>query len=128
VEACSWDPKTVERAASIAAAEACAAGVRWIFAPMVDIARDSRWGRIVEGAGEDPYLGSVMARARVLGFQGTDCSALGKVLACPEHGWQGGGRIIDCERQFVGCSRLGADFRPSTVVSEQDDASSGSGS
>src|SRR5262245_17017041 len=67
-EAASWDPAAVERAASVAAAEASAAGLRWTFAPMVDIARDPRWGRIVEGAGEDPYLGSVMARARVRGF------------------------------------------------------------
>ena len=71
-EAASWDPATVERAAAVAAAEAGAAGVRWTFAPMLDIARDPRWGRIVEGAGEDPYLGSAMARARVRGFQGAD--------------------------------------------------------
>jgi len=84
-EASSWDPAAVERAASIAAAEASAAGIRWTFAPMVDIARDPRWGRIVEGAGEDPYLGSVMARARVRGFQGADYSAPGRVLACAKH-------------------------------------------
>jgi beta-glucosidase len=84
-EVSSWDPAAVERAASIAAAESSAAGVRWTFAPMVDIARDPRWGRIVEGAGEDPYLGSVMARARVRGFQGRDYSAPGKVLACAKH-------------------------------------------
>src|SRR4051812_8282871 len=60
-EASSWDPAAVERASGIAAAEAAAAGVRWTFAPMVDIARDPRWGRIAEGSGEDPYLGSVMA-------------------------------------------------------------------
>ncbi len=84
-EVSSWDPAAVERAASIAAAEASAAGVRWTFAPMVDIARDPRWGRIVEGAGEDPYLGSVMARARVRGFQGRDYSAPDKVLACAKH-------------------------------------------
>ncbi len=84
-EVSSWDPAAVERAASIAAAEAAAAGVRWTFAPMVDIARDPRWGRIVEGAGEDPYLGSVMARARVRGFQGRDYSAPDKVLACAKH-------------------------------------------
>jgi beta-glucosidase len=84
-EACSWDPKVVERAAGIAAAEASAAGVRWTFAPMVDIARDPRWGRIAEGAGEDPYLGSVIAKARVNGFQGADYSAPEKVLACAKH-------------------------------------------
>jgi len=84
-EASSWDPAVAERSASIAAAEARAAGVHWAFAPMVDIARDARWGRIVEGAGEDPYLGSMMARARVRGFQGRDYSAPDKVLACAKH-------------------------------------------
>jgi beta-glucosidase len=84
-EASSWDPAVAERSASIAAAEARAAGVHWTFAPMVDIARDARWGRIVEGAGEDPYLGSMMARARVRGFQGRDYSAPDKVLACAKH-------------------------------------------
>jgi beta-glucosidase len=84
-EAATWDPSAVERAASIAAAEARASGVHWTFAPMVDIARDPRWGRIVEGSGEDPYLGSVMARARVRGFQGADYSAADKVVACAKH-------------------------------------------
>jgi beta-glucosidase len=89
-EASSWDPVLAERSASIAAAEARAAGVHWTFAPMVDIARDARWGRMVEGSGEDPYLGSIMARARVRGFQGRDYSALDKVLACAKH-WVGYG-------------------------------------
>jgi beta-glucosidase len=71
-EAASWDPAAVERAARIAAAEGAANGLHWTFAPMVDIARDPRWGRIVEGSGEDPSLGSVMAAARVRGFQGAD--------------------------------------------------------
>ncbi|MDQ2977073.1 MAG: glycoside hydrolase family 3 C-terminal domain-containing protein [Acidobacteriota bacterium] len=84
-EASSWDPVAVERAASIAAAETRAAGLHWTFAPMVDIARDPRWGRIAEGSGEDPFLGSAMARARVLGFQGRDYSAADKVLACAKH-------------------------------------------
>jgi beta-glucosidase len=84
-EAASWDPAAVERAASIAAAEARAAGVHWTFAPMVDIARDARWGRIAEGAGEDPYLGSVMARARVRGFQGDDYGRPDRVVACAKH-------------------------------------------
>ena len=84
-EASSWDPAAVERAASIAASESRAAGVHWTFAPMVDIARDPRWGRIAEGSGEDPYLGSVMARARVLGFQGHDYSASDKVVATAKH-------------------------------------------
>lgn len=84
-EAASWDPAAVERAAAVAAAESRASGVHWTFAPMVDIARDARWGRIVEGSGEDPYLGSVMARARVRGFQGTDYSKPDKVVACAKH-------------------------------------------
>ncbi len=89
-EASSWDPTVAEKSASIAAAEARAAGVHWTFAPMVDIARDARWGRIVEGSGEDPYLGSIMARARVRGFQGNDYSAPDRVLACAKH-WVGYG-------------------------------------
>jgi beta-glucosidase len=84
-EASSWDPAAAERSASIAAAESRAAGVHWTFAPMLDIARDARWGRIVEGAGEDPYLGAAMARARVRGFQGRDYSAPDKILACAKH-------------------------------------------
>ncbi|MFN2512736.1 MAG: glycoside hydrolase family 3 N-terminal domain-containing protein [Pyrinomonadaceae bacterium] len=84
-ETASWDPVAVKRAASIAAAESRAAGVHWTFAPMVDIARDPRWGRIAEGSGEDPYLGSVMARARVEGFQGADYSASDKIVACAKH-------------------------------------------
>src|SRR5438128_3188027 len=84
-EASSWDPAVAERSASIAAAEARSAGVHWTFAPMVDIARDARWGRIVEGSGEDPYLGASMARARVRGFQGRDYGAPDKVLACAKH-------------------------------------------
>lgn len=92
-EAASFDPAAVERAASVAAAEASAAGVKWTFAPMVDIARDPRWGRIVEGSGEDPYLGSVMAAARVRGFQGqgeNGYTAPDKILACVKH-WVGYG-------------------------------------
>ena len=69
--AASWDPALAEQAQSIAAEEATHAGLRWSFAPMLDIARDPRWGRISEGAGEDPYLGAAMARAQVRGFQGT---------------------------------------------------------
>jgi beta-glucosidase len=84
-EASSWDPSAAERSASIAAMEARAAGVHWTFAPMLDIARDARWGRIIEGAGEDPYLGAAMARARVRGFQGQSYAAPDKVLACAKH-------------------------------------------
>ncbi|HKY30110.1 MAG TPA: beta-glucosidase BglX, partial [Pyrinomonadaceae bacterium] len=84
-EAASWDPVAVERAASIAAAESRASGLHWTFAPMVDIARDARWGRIVEGSGEDPYLGSIMAAARVRGFQGADYSKPDKIVSCAKH-------------------------------------------
>ncbi len=84
-EAASWDPAAAERSAAIAAAEARSAGIAWTFAPMVDIARDARWGRIAEGAGEDPYLGAALARARVLGFQGRDYSAPDRVVACAKH-------------------------------------------
>jgi beta-glucosidase len=84
-ETASWDPSLAERSSSIAAKESYAAGLRWTFAPMVDIARDPRWGRITEGAGEDPFLGAAFARARVRGFQGNDYSQPGKVLACVKH-------------------------------------------
>ena len=84
-EAATWDPATVERSASMAAREARASGVHWTFAPMVDIARDARWGRIAEGSGEDPFLGSIMAIARVRGFQGSDYSAPDKVMATAKH-------------------------------------------
>ena len=84
-EAASWDPEAVEAAARVAAREAAAAGVHWTFAPMVDVARDPRWGRIAEGSGEDPYLGSAMAAARVRGFQGADPRAPDAVLATVKH-------------------------------------------
>jgi beta-glucosidase len=83
--ASSWDPALVEQAQTVAAREARAAGVQWTFAPMVDIARDPRWGRIVEGAGEDPFLGSRIAAAQVRGFQGADPSKPDRVLACMKH-------------------------------------------
>jgi len=84
-EAASWDPALVEQAATVAAREARAAGIHWTFAPMVDIARDSRWGRIAEGSGEDPFLGSRMAIARVRGFQGERLHAPDRVAACLKH-------------------------------------------
>lgn len=83
-EACSWEPELMKEAARIAAKEASAAGVHWTFAPMVDISRDPRWGRVAEGAGEDPYLGSVIAAARVEGFQG-DLTSPESILACAKH-------------------------------------------
>lgn len=84
-EASSWNPALVEQSARIAAIEGSAAGVHWTYAPMVDIARDPRWGRIAEGSGEDPYLGSVMAAARVKGFQGKNILEYGSLLACVKH-------------------------------------------
>ncbi|MFZ9628073.1 MAG: beta-glucosidase BglX [Ilumatobacteraceae bacterium] len=83
--AASWDPDIVEAAQSVAAREARAVGIHWTFAPMVDIARDPRWGRIVEGAGEDPFLGAAMAVAQVRGFQGDDLGGPGSVIAGPKH-------------------------------------------
>lgn len=84
-EAASWDLDRIERAAAVAAKEASAAGTHWTFAPMVDIARDPRWGRIAEGAGEDVYLGSAIARARVKGFQGAALGTPDHVAACAKH-------------------------------------------
>ena len=83
--AATWEPEIVERAARIAASEASSAGVRWTFSPMVDIARDARWGRISEGAGEDPYLGAAMARAYVRGYQGQRLDATDSIVACAKH-------------------------------------------
>lgn len=83
--ASSWDPDLVQEAYTIAAREAASAGVNWAFAPMIDIARDPRWGRIAEGSGEDPYLTSRMARAAVKGFQGDDLSDPERILACAKH-------------------------------------------
>jgi len=97
--ASSWDPKMVEDAQTVAAQEARSAGIQWTFAPMVDIARDARWGRMIEGAGEDPYLGAAMARAQVLGFQGKGMGSPDRVLACAKHfagyGAADGGRDYD---------------------------------
>ena len=83
--AASWDPATIERAQTVAAREARAVGIHWTFAPMVDIARDPRWGRIVEGAGEDPYLGAAVAAAQVRGFQGGGVGSPDRVIAGPKH-------------------------------------------
>lgn len=84
-ETASWDLAAIEQSARIAATEAASAGLHWTFAPMVDVARDARWGRIMEGAGEDPYLGSVVAMARVRGFQGSDLAAVDTIAACAKH-------------------------------------------
>ena len=84
-EASSWDPTLVSTAESVAADEASADGIKWTFNPMVDITRDPRWGRVVEGAGEDPYLGSAMAAAKVQGYQGSDFSAPDRLAATIKH-------------------------------------------
>ncbi len=84
-QAASWNPGLVREAARIAAAEAAATGVRWTFAPMVDISRDPRWGRIAESLGEDPHLASVLGAAMVEGFQGEELSAPGSIAACVKH-------------------------------------------
>ncbi|MBC6991896.1 beta-glucosidase BglX [Hymenobacter sp. BT491] len=81
----SWDLQAIERSARIAAEEASADGLNWVYSPMVDIARDPRWGRIAEGGGEDPYLGSLIARAMVHGYQGDDLSKNNTVMACLKH-------------------------------------------
>ncbi|WP_291104970.1 MULTISPECIES: beta-glucosidase BglX [unclassified Flavobacterium] len=84
-EAASWDLAAIQQSARIAATEASASGIHWTFAPMVDIARDPRWGRVMEGAGEDPYLGSKIAYARVKGFQGEKLGDVNSVMACVKH-------------------------------------------
>ncbi|HUO56833.1 MAG TPA: beta-glucosidase BglX [bacterium] len=88
-EDCAWNPELLEKCAGVAAQEAAAAGVRWTFAPMVDVSREPRWGRISEGSGEDPFLGSVLAAARVRGFQGGGSAASlsdpGSIAACAKH-------------------------------------------
>jgi beta-glucosidase len=97
--AASWDMQLIEDVQHAAAREARASGIQWTFAPMVDIARDVRWGRLIEGAGEDPFLGSAVAAAQVRGFQGPDFSAQDRLLACAKHfaayGAGDGGRDYD---------------------------------
>jgi beta-glucosidase len=82
---CSWDMQLIERSARIAAIEASADGINWTFSPMVDISRDPRWGRVSEGSGEDPFLGSAIARAMVKGFQGNDLSLNNTIMSCVKH-------------------------------------------
>ena len=82
---CSWDMQAIERSAQIAASEASADGICWTFSPMVDISRDPRWGRMSEGSGEDPYLGSQVARAMVKGYQGNNYSQPNNIMACVKH-------------------------------------------
>ena len=98
-QAAAWDPALTEQAAVIAAREATAEGIKWVFTPMLDVARDPRWGRIAEGFGEDPYLGSLNAAAAVRGYQGENMALPDKVVACAKHyagyGLAEGGRDYD---------------------------------
>ncbi|MGH7480682.1 MAG: beta-glucosidase BglX [Longimicrobiales bacterium] len=105
-EAATWNPELIERAARVAAIEASAHGVTWTYAPMVDIARDPRWGRIVEGAGEDPFLGSAFAAARVRGFQGDDLSADKTIMATAKHFVAYGGAEAGRDYNTVDVSEL----------------------
>ncbi len=82
---CSWDMEAIQRSARIAAVETAASGINWTFAPMVDISRDARWGRVMEGAGEDPYLGCEIAKAQILGFQGENLKDISSIAACAKH-------------------------------------------
>ena len=81
----TWDMPLIEKSARIAAIEASADGINWTFSPMVDIARDPRWGRVAEGSGEDPYLGSEIAKAMVHGYQGDDLTQNNTILSCVKH-------------------------------------------
>jgi len=113
-EAASWDLEAIRKSAEVAATEAAAAGINWTFAPMVDISRDARWGRVMEGAGEDPYLGSKIAFARVKGFQGDDLKAVNTIAATAKHfagyGFSESGR--DYNTVDVGTSTLYNDILP----------------
>ena len=84
-ESASWDLDLMKRTAMASAAEASAMGIHWTFAPMVDVCHDARWGRIMEGGGEDPYLGSLIAKAKVEGYQGADLKKMGSIMACAKH-------------------------------------------
>ena len=113
-EAASWDLEAIRKSAEVAAKEASAAGINWTFAPMVDISRDARWGRVMEGAGEDPYLGGKIAFARVKGFQGEDLKAVNTIAATAKHfagyGFSESGR--DYNTVDVGTSTLYNDILP----------------
>jgi beta-glucosidase len=104
--ACTWDLELIEQSARIAAMEASADGLHWTFSPMVDIARDPRWGRIAEGAGEDPYLGAQIARAMVRGYQGNDLALSNTVMACVKHFALYGGAEAGRDYNTVDMSRL----------------------
>ncbi|RWU08503.1 glycoside hydrolase family 3 N-terminal domain-containing protein [Pedobacter chitinilyticus] len=106
-ESASWDLSIIRRSAEVAAEESAASGIHWTFAPMVDIARDPRWGRVMEGAGEDTYLGSQIAKARVLGFQGEKLGALDRIMACAKH------------FAAYGASMAGRDYNPVDLSKQQ---------
>jgi beta-glucosidase len=103
---CSWDTVMIQRSAEIAAREASADGLAWVFSPMVDIARDPRWGRVSEGSGEDPYLGSRIAAAMVRGYQGKDLRNTENVMACVKHFALYGGAEAGREYNTVDMSRI----------------------
>ncbi len=103
---CSWDMPMIQQSAHIAATEAAADGLNWAYSPMVDIARDPRWGRISEGAGEDPYLGSQIATAMVRGYQGNDLTANNTVMACVKHYALYGGAEAGRDYNTVDMSRI----------------------
>lgn len=105
-ESASWDLRAMEQSARIAGIESAAAGLHWTFAPMVDIARDPRWGRIMEGAGEDTYLGSRIAEARVKGFQGDDLSKDNTIIACVKHYAAYGAAQAGRDYHFVDMSEM----------------------
>jgi beta-glucosidase len=104
-EAASWDLNAMRLSAQIAAKEAAAAGIHWTFAPMVDVARDPRWGRVMEGAGEDAYLGSLIAEARVKGFQGEQLGSVESIMACAKHFAGYGASIAGRDYNAVDMSR-----------------------
>jgi len=106
-ESASWDLSIIRRSAEVAAEESAASGIHWTFAPMVDIARDPRWGRVMEGAGEDTYLGSQIAKARVLGFQGDKLGAVDRIMACAKH------------FAAYGASMAGRDYNPVDISKQQ---------
>lgn len=103
---CTWDMGLIEKSARIAAQEATADGINWTYSPMVDISRDPRWGRIAEGAGEDPYIGSLVAQAMVKGYQGTDLTADNTMLACVKHFALYGGAEAGRDYNTVDMSRI----------------------
>lgn len=111
----TWDMGLIERSAKIAASEATGEGINWVFSPMVDIARDPRWGRISEGSGEDPYLGSMIAKAMVRGYQGTSMKNSDAVMACVKHFALYGGAEAGREYNTVDMSpiKMYQDYLPS---------------